>query len=516
MSVATLNNRIMKKLLEKGKPFRSVSALHHVGKLMRNYHLGTYDEIANEIALLKKNIIQIEGKNRFLKSQSQKDFFQNKQFFELKEDFPQNYKDDLQLSNDKNTTHFDKNKFKSSNYDDEEEEEKGQKNQKEVKCKNEYKKICDGLNNGGDKDKNYNFLIKTKQILQESTNNNNKNYSLYPTNQKGQQSQTKNVDDLNSNRSIKEGDINEIWNENNSNSNICSRNKACLYCNGTINHFDSAHPLKNENDKIYKSTDNLDKNANILQIQLSPISSKTTKNNKFISSSLTKNKKTGKMSLIKYNKNSKPCKITANNCSNDNIKQTYQLFKEAKKRNKKSASSSNIFITPLIIPDKDDLKIENKQEEDLITSPRSEVSDLFSSNRNQLQANLKLLSNIKLKVKNEKKATPENKEKNIQCKNKKDVNNVNDNNININKETKNNNEINSTKNTRIIRCLPCFMGFNKSSKTIQENLKDKHIHFKKIKKLSDNHQKKESFAPAFFLCNTARADKLIRSYYELM
>lgn len=146
MSVTTLNNRIMQKLLEKGKPFRSVSALHHVGKLMRNYHLGTYDEIANEIALLNKNILEIEGKNRFLKSQSQKDLFSNKQLYELKENFSQNSKDDLQLSKGIN---IDKKKIEISNY------EKGiqKENQNDVKCKNGYKTNFDRFSNNNGKDK---------------------------------------------------------------------------------------------------------------------------------------------------------------------------------------------------------------------------------------------------------------------------------------------------------------------------------------------------------------------------
>ena len=507
MSVTTLNNRIMQKLLEKGKPFRSVSALHHVGKLMRHYHLGTYDEIANEIALLNKNILEIEGKNRFLKSQSQKDLFSNKQLYELKENFSQNSKDDLQLSKGIN---IDKKKIEISNY------EKGiqKENQNDVKCKNGYKTNFDRFSNNNGKDKNYNFLLKTKQVLQESAKKSNKNYSLY-TNQKGQQNQ--NVGYLYSNRNIKDEELKKLWNENNSHSNIYTRNKSCLYCNGTKDHFDNEHILKQKNDKIYKSTNDLEQHNNILEIQLSPISCKT-KQNQFMCSSLPKTKKMCKISLIQYNKGSKSSKITTNDSgSSDRIKQAYQLFKEAEKKNKKSASSSNIVITPLRIPDKEDLKKQNIQEDDLITSPRSEVSDLFSSNRNQLQANLKLLSNIKLKVTNENNTNQNEKEKNSQCKNKKNYNNNNNDTININEEIKNSNiELNSTKRTKIIRCLPCFMGLNKSAKTIQVDLNAQHIHFKKIKKLSNNHQKKDTYDPALIFCNTARADKLIRSYYELM
>ena len=82
MSVSIVNNRIIEKLLKRGDKIRSVSALHPIWKLRRNYNIDSCEEIEKEIKRLNDNINMMEGRKRLIKCQSQKNILSNHNSFE--------------------------------------------------------------------------------------------------------------------------------------------------------------------------------------------------------------------------------------------------------------------------------------------------------------------------------------------------------------------------------------------------------------------------------------------------
>lgn len=470
MSVTIVNNRIIEKLLKRGDKIRSVSALHPIGKLRRNYNIDSCEEIEKEIKRLNENIDMMEGRKRFIKCQSQKNILSNHNSFEEEKNssFINDIKQPL-LENEHNV-HCDNNnitpvsenenkmKLKSFKHNLKKEESKediiNQDNNQMCNQLKSNRKEKYNSNNSND-DTTANTNMKYSNINNRDNNvdkiekkfiSNNQGYigDEYHHNKRYQNNNK--FDSCYSNRTRNDQfDIATL----DSGNDLGIRSRSCLYCSKSIE---------------------IDKDNNVKLSNEEPIKKKSILKSSIQSSSSIPKKKVCTMSLIQSD--IKP-KSTKTSFPHNYLKNTYELYKDMKKNKMNSNSCRNIDsnksikINPLQIPISND------------KSDSSHSNNIYSSNRIPLSSSTKTFDKEKS---SQREKINSNRSKKI-----------------IDNDTNSKMSQIPLHNSKLIKYI--FKSPSTSSLLRKPNIQSKQ-RVKKIKHIRTG--------------STVRADKLLKSYFELL
>ena len=363
MSVSIVNNRIIEKLLKRGDKIRSVSALHPIWKLRRNYNIDSCEEIEKEIKRLNDNINMMEGRKRLIKCQSQKNILSNHNSFE--EEKNSSLINDIKqpLIDNEQNVHLDNNNitpvsdnenkiklksFKHNHKENKEESKEDIINQdnnlivNQLKSNRREKNNCNNSNDDTTVNTNmkYSHLDNKNKQIEKKFISNNQGYigDEYHHNKRYQNNNK--FDSCYSNRTRNaQFDIATL----DSGNDLGIRSSSCLYCSKSIE-VDKDINVKLSNEEPIMKKSNLK-------------SSRSTVKSSMQSSSSIPKKKLCTMSLIQSD--IKPKLIKTSFPQNDR-KNTYELYKDMKRNKMNSNSCRNIDsnksikINPLKIPITDD------------------------------------------------------------------------------------------------------------------------------------------------------------------